>query len=179
LEVIPIRATDTKKARINLQIRAREVRLIGADGEQVGIVNIAEALKKAEESNLDLVEIAPNIVPPVCRVMDYGKYLFEQSKKFKKKTKQVHLKELKLRPVTEIGDYNIKIRQAADFLKGGDKVRFVVRFRGRELSYQEQGLDILRRIENDLKDYGVVEQQPKAEGKQLVMIIIPGKHKPS
>lgn len=151
------------------------MRLIDAEGNQVGIVTPGDALKKAQEANLDLVEISPNSAPPVCRIMDYGKYLFELSKKSKKKSKQVQVKEIKMRPVTDIGDYQVKVRKALDFLKKGDKVKFTVRFRGREMTYQQQGIDILQRTENDLKEFGFVEQAPKMEGKQMVMLIVPGK----
>jgi len=153
------------------------VRLIDSEGKQVGILNIQEALQKAAEVSLDLVEIAPQLTPPVCRIMDFGKYIFEQRKRLKKKSKRVHIKELKMRPVTDIGDYLVKIRQAIAFLQEGDKVKLTVRFRGRELSYQQQGFDIMQRAENDLKDYGTVEQAPKMEGKQMVMLLIPGKAK--
>ena len=129
-------------------------------------------MAKAQEAGLDLVEISPTAVPPVCRIMDYGKYLFEQSKRHKKKTKQVQVKEIKMRPVTEIGDYTVKIRKAIDFLKDGDKVKFIVRFRGREIDYQGLGLEILRRAEIDLREYGTVEQSARMEGRQLVMLII-------
>jgi len=152
------------------------VRLIDAEGEQAGIVIVAEALAKAQESGLDLVEIAPTATPPVCRIMDYGKYLFEQSKRHKKKTKQVHVKEIKMRPVTEIGDYTVKIRKAIEFLKEGDKVKFVIRFRGREIDYQELGLEILRRAEIDLREYGTIDQPAKFEGRQLVMLVVPTRH---
>jgi len=153
------------------------VRLIDAEGKQVGIVETNTALAQAEEAGLDLVEISPNVLPTVCRIMDYGKYLFEQSKRKKKKAKQLHTKELKLRPVTEMADYMVRIRRAIDFLRSGNKVKFIVRFRGREMAYQNLGHDVLRRLENDLKDYGVVEQQPKLEGRQLVMLVVPHKHK--
>lgn len=153
------------------------MRLIDSEGKQVGILNIQEALQKAAEVSLDLVEIAPQLTPPVCRIMDFGKYIFEQRKRLKKKSKRVHIKELKMRPVTDIGDYLVKIRQAIAFLQEGDKVKLTVRFRGRELSYQQQGFDIMQRAENDLKDYGTVEQAPKMEGKQMVMLLIPGKAK--
>jgi translation initiation factor IF-3 len=169
--------TTSKKARVNDQIVASQVRLIDQDGSQVGVVKIQEAKQQAQAANLDLVEISPNSTPPVCRIMDFGKYLFEQRKRLKKKSKQVQVKELKLRPVTDIGDYLVKVRKAIMFLQEGDKVKFTVRFRGRELSYQQQGMDILRRAENDVKDYGVVEQLPKMEGKQMVMIVTPGKQK--
>lgn len=151
--------------------------MIDADGEQAGIVDLDTALKKAEIASLDLVEISPNAEPPVCRIMDYGKYLFELSKKQKKKPKHsIQVKEVKLRPVTEMGDYMVKIRKAIEFLKEGNKVKFTVRFRGREMSYQNQGIDILKRAENDLRDYGTIEQQAKVEGRQMAMIIGPVKH---
>lgn len=134
-------------------------------------------MKKAEEANLDLVEIAPKLTPPVCRIMDFGKYLFEQRKRLKKKSKRVQVKELKMRPVTDIGDYLVKIKQAIAFLQEGDKVKISIRFRGREMAYQNQGIEILQRAENDLKDYGTVEQARKMEGKQMVMLIVPGKNK--
>jgi translation initiation factor IF-3 len=162
---------------VNSQISAREVRLIDAEGKQIGVLDIQEALKKSQEAGLDLVEIAPQLTPPVCRVMDFGKYLFEQRKRLKKKSKRVQVKEIKMRPVTDIGDYLVKVRQAIAFLQEGDKVKITVRFRGRELAYQQQGVDILRRAENDLKDCGTVEQAPKMEGKQMVMLIVPGKSK--
>lgn len=152
------------------------MRLIDADGEQLGVVDVHTALSKAQDADLDLVEIAPLAKPPVCRIMDYGKYLFEQSKRHKKKTKQIQVKEIKMRPVTEIGDYTVKVRKAMEFLKEGDKVKFIIRFRGREIDYQNQGMEILRRVEQDLKECGVVEQQPKAEGRQLVMLVVPAKH---
>ncbi|MBU0744344.1 MAG: translation initiation factor IF-3 [Gammaproteobacteria bacterium] len=167
--------SSTKRAKVNHQISAREVRLIDAEGQQVGIVGIQEALNQAEAATLDLVEIAPQLTPPVCRIMDFGKYVFEQRKRLKQKSKRVQVKELKMRPVTDVGDYLVKIKKAIAFLEEGDKVKLVVRFRGRELSYQQQGVDILRRAENDLKDCGTVEQSPKMEGKQMVMLIVPGK----
>lgn len=169
---------DSKRARINNLIRAKEVRLIDSEGEQVGIVSINDAVAKANEANLDLVEISPNAKPPVCRIMDFGKYLFEQGKRHKKMAKQIHVKEIKMRPVTDIGDYLVKVKKAIDFLKAGNKVKFTVRFRGREMSYQQQGQDILKRVENDLHDVGVAEQQPKIEGRQMVMLFGPdNKHK--
>ena len=153
------------------------MRLIDSDGGQVGIVSSQIALQKAQEANLDLVEISPQSTPPVCRIMDFGKYLFEQRKRLKKKSKQIQVKEVKMRPVTDIGDYLVKTRKAIAFLQEGNKVKFTVRFRGRELSYQQQGFDILKRAENDIKEYGTVEQSPKMEGKQMVMFVVPGKQK--
>ena len=153
------------------------MRLVNAEGKQDGVMSIQEALQKAGEAGLDLVEIVPQLTPPVCRIMDFGKYLFEQRKRLKKKSKRIQVKELKMRPVTDIGDYLVKIRQAVAFLQEGDKVKITVRFRGRELSYQQQGRDILRRAETDLKEYGTVEQAPKMEGKQMAMLVVPGKSK--
>ncbi len=158
--------------RINHHIRAPQVRLVGPAGEQIGIVSSRDALKQAEEHELDLVEIAPQAKPPVCKIMDYGKYLFDQSKR-QKKSKQIHIKEVKLRPVTDIGDYKIKLKKAIAFLEEGNKVKMTVRFRGREMAYQQQGADMLKRIEGDLVEFGTVEQYPKLEGRQMVMMVGP------
>ena len=150
------------------------MRLINAGGEQVGVVLISEAQQIAEDSELDLVEIVPNSEPPVCRVMDYGKFIFEQNKKkhaAKKKQKQIHVKEIKFRPGTEIGDYQIKLRNLIKFLENGDKVKITLRFRGREMAHQELGTKMLKRIEVDLEEYGIVEQFPKMEGRQMVMVL--------
>ena len=141
------------------------------------MVSIQEALKNAEDAGLELVEIAPQLTPPVCRVMNFGKYLFEQNKKTKKRSKKIQIKELKMRPVTDVGDYLVKLKKAIAFLQDGDRVKFTVRFRGRELAYQKQGSDILHRVEEDLKKYGIVEQHPKMEGRQMVMVVVPGKNK--
>ncbi len=132
----------------------------------------------AEEVGKDLVEIAPQATPPVCRIMDYGKYRFEQNKKLavqKKKQKQVQIKEIKLRPGTDVGDYQVKLRSALRFLEEGDKVKFTVRFRGREMSYQELGMDLLKRIEQDLGEAAIIESRPKLEGKQIAMTVGPKK----
>jgi len=150
--------------------------LIGSDGEQVGVVAIDEAQKIALDADLDLVEIVPNAKPPVCRVMDYGKFKFEQSKKAhaaKKKQKLIHVKEIKFRPGTEEGDYQTKLRKLTEFLSAGDKTKVTIRFRGREMMHQELGTKLLDRIEEDLKEYGEVEQRPKLEGRQLVMVFAP------
>lgn len=154
------------------------MRLIGADGEQVGIVTIAEALQQAKEATLDLVEIVPNGETPVCRVMDYGKFRFEQSKKTqasKKKQKQVQIKEIKFRPGTEDGDYQVKLRNLKRFLTQGDKTKVTLRFRGREMAHQNLGRDLLKRVEEDLIELGTVEQFPRLEGRQMVMVIAPKK----
>lgn len=152
--------------------------MIDAEGEQQGIVSVREALRCAEEADLDLVEISPTAKPPVCRVMDYGKFLFEQNKKqaeAKKKQKQIQVKEIKLRPTTEEGDYQVKLRNLIRFLEHGDKVKITLRFRGREVTHQELGMRILERIMEDTQEMAVVEQQAKREGRQLLMVLAPKK----
>ena len=169
---------DNDRARINHQISVSEVRLIDADGQQVGIISTREALRAAEEAGLDLVEISPTAKPPVCRIMDYGKYLFEISKKqaeAKKKQKQIQVKELKFRPTTEEGDYQVKLRNLIRFLEHGAKVKITLRFRGREVAHQELGMKILDRLQQDTAEFGVVEQQAKREGRQLMMVLSPKK----
>ncbi len=154
--------------------------MILPDGEAKGVVSLEDALQIAEEAELDLVEIAPMAEPPVCRIMDYGKFLFEQSKKqqqAKKKQKQTQVKEVKFRPGTDVGDYQVKLRNLIRFLTDGDKAKVTVRFRGREMAHQELGRDLLKRIEQDLAEYGTVEQFPKMEGRQMVMVIAPKKKK--
>ena len=144
----------------------------------LGVVPIREAQQAALDAELDLVEIVPNAVPPVCRVMDYGKYIFEESKKrhaAKKKQKQIQVKEIKFRPGTDEGDYQVKLRNLIRFLTEGDKAKVTIRFRGRELMHQELGMKVVQRLEIDLVDYGVVEQHPKMEGRQLVMVLSPKK----
>ena len=150
--------------------------MIGSDGQQVGIVPISDALRRAEEAGLDLVEISPNAAPPVCRVMDFGKYQYEESKRkhaAKRKQKQIQIKEVKFRPGTDVGDYQTKLRNLIRFLEEGNKAKITLRFRGRELAHQELGIEMLKRLESDLKDYGVVEQHPRMEGKQMVMVFNP------
>ena len=162
------------KNRLNNEITAPDVRLIGADGEQVGIVSLAEAKETAKEASLDLVEIVPNAEPPVCRVMDFGKFVFEQKKQkqlAKKKQKQVQIKEVKFRPGTGEGDYQVKLRNLIRFLNDGDKTKVTMRFRGREHAHRELGLELLQRVEADLAEYGAVEQQPQMEGRQMVMVL--------
>lgn len=156
------------------------MRLIDVDGKQIGIVSLEEAQKKASEATLDLVEIVPHTKPPVCRVMDYGKYLFEENKKrnkAKKKQKQVQIKEVKFRPNTDVGDYQVKLRNLMRFLEEGDKAKVTLRFRGREIAHQDIGRDLLKRVETDLLEFGSVEQHPKMEGRQMVMTIAPIKKK--
>ncbi len=165
---------------MNDEITDKEIRLIGADGEQIGIMAGAQALEQAEEAGLDLVEISPEAKPPVCRIMDYGKYLFEQKKaaaQAKKRQTQMQVKEVKFRPGTDIGDYNIKLRNMLRFLEHGDKVKVTLRFRGREMAHQELGFELLKRVEKDLEDHAVVEFRPKQEGRQMIMVLAPKKKK--
>jgi len=154
--------------------------LIGADGEQIGIVPLSEAKRIAYDAGLDLVEISPQADPPVCRIMDYGKFRFEQNKKLqaaKKKQKQIQVKEVKFRPGTGEGDYQIKLRNLVRFLEDGDKAKVTVRFRGREMAHRELGMELLKRVEKDLEEHAVVEQHPKMEGRQMVMVLAPKKKK--
>ncbi len=163
---------------MNEQITARKVRLIDENGEQRGILAIDAALAKAKDIGLDLVEISPNADPPVCRVMDIGKFMYEDSKRkaaARKNQKQIQVKEIKFRPGTDIGDYNIKLKKLKAFLENGDKTKVTIRFRGREMAHKELGLDLLKRVEADLVDFGNVEQFPKLEGRQMIMVLAPNK----
>jgi translation initiation factor IF-3 len=156
------------------------VRLIGVNGEQVGIVPIVQALKMAEEAEVDLVEIAPLAKPPVCKLMDYGKFKYREAKKAheaKLKQKQIHVKEVKFRPSTDEGDYKIKLRNLIKFLEEGDKAKVTLRYRGREMAHQEFGVRLIERVKQDLDPYAVVEQFPKMEGRQLIMVLAPKKGK--
>ena len=175
LEELTIRA---KRTRVNQQIRVPKVRLIDADGEQVGVVATDEALKQAQEAGLDLVEISPNAQPPVCRIMDHGKFIFEQNKRrqaAKRKQKVVQVKEVKFRPGTDIGDYQVKLHKIEGFLDRGDRVKVTLRFRGREMQHKELGLQLLQRLRSDLPDNLVVEQEPRLEGRQMTMVVTLGK----
>ncbi|KIA80353.1 translation initiation factor IF-3 [Chromobacterium amazonense] len=154
------------------------MRLVGKEGEQIGIVSLREAMALAEENDVDLVEISPTAQPPVCKLMDYGKYKYEMSKKrheAKQKQKQVQIKEIKFRPGTDDGDYNVKLRNLVRFLTEGDKAKVTLRFRGREMAHQDIGLALLKRVEADLAEVGTVEQFPRLEGRQMVMMIAPKK----
>ena len=154
--------------------------MIGADGEQLGIVNLRQAMQVAEEADLDLVEISPTAKPPVCKIMDFGKFKYQESKKqheAKLKQKQVQVKEVKFRPGTDEGDYQIKLRNINRFLADGDKVKVTLRFRGREMTHQELGLAQLKRVEADVAEISVTEQFPKLEGRQMVMVLGPKKKK--
>lgn len=171
---------NSKKALTNENITAPEVRLVGAAGEQVGIVSLQEAQETATKAGLDLVQMVADAEPPVCKVMDYGKHLFDLKKQqaaARKKQKQTQVKEIKFRPGTDIGDYKVKLRNLIKFLEAGDKAKITMRFRGREMAHQDIGMDLLKRIEVDLEDYGVVEQFPKMEGRQMSMVLSPKKKK--
>lgn len=167
-----------KKHRINGEIRANEVRLIGIESEQLGIVKLTEALTMAEDSEVDLVEISPTAVPPVCRLMDYGKFRYQEQKRQQEaraKQKVVQLKEVKFRPATDDGDYNVKLRNVRRFIDDGDKVKVSLRFRGREMAHQELGMRVLERVRDDMEDVCQVESFPRLEGRQMVMVLAPRK----
>ncbi|MCB1866929.1 MAG: translation initiation factor IF-3 [Chromatiales bacterium] len=172
--------TQNKETRLNDEIDAPEVRLIGADGSQVGVVSIAEALRVAEVAELDLVEIVPTAEPPVCRVMDFGKHQFDESKKRqaqRRRQKQIQVKEVKFRPGTDEGDYQIKLRNLRRFLEAGDRAKITVRFRGREMMHKDLGMKQIERVEHDLEDLATVEQHARLEGRQLVMLLAPKRGK--
>jgi len=161
-----------------MEINAPEVRLVGKEGEPLGIVPISQALKMAEEAEVDLVEIAPTAKPPVCKMMDYGKFKYREAKKAheaKLKQKQIHVKEVKFRPGTDEGDYKIKLRNLVKFLEEGDKAKVTLRYRGREMAHQEFGYRLIERVRNDLESVAVIEQFPKMEGRQLIMVLAPKK----
>ena len=172
--------SSSKKPVINEHIDASEVRLVLAKGDQAGIVSIDEARAAASEAKLDLVMIAPEAEPPVCKIMDYGKHIFDLKKQKvanKKKQHKQTVKEIKFRPGTEEGDYQVKLRNLIRFLNDGDKAKVSLRFRGRELAHQHLGLELVQRIGRDLEEYGTVEQEPKMEGRQIVMVLSPAKKK--
>ena len=170
----PVRENDGP--RINREIKAKEVRLINYNGENAGVVSLAEALKIAQEVGLDLIEISPQVTPPVCKVLDYGKYKYEMQKKkneAKKNQKVVSIKELKLRPMIDTHDYEVKVKQAKKFLAQGDKVKFTMRYKGREMSANDLGKEILNKLLEDLDGLFKVDSAPKMEGKQMFMIVSP------
>ena len=170
--------SKTKKSIINEFIEAEQVRLVGADGEQVGIKSIEEARAAAEDAKLDLVLISPDSDPVVCKIMDHGKHVFDLKKQkaaSRKKQRRVHVKEIKFRPGTEEGDYQVKLRNLIRFLTDGDKTKVSLRFRGREMAHQHLGAELIERIREDLAEYGTVEQEPKMEGRQIVMVLAPTK----
>ncbi len=162
--------------RLNEDIEASTVRLVSDDGTQVGIVGLQQALDSAREKTMDLVEISPDAEPPVCKIMDYGKHVFDLKKKTamqRKKQKQTQVKEMKFRPGTDEGDYQIKLRNVTRFLENGDKAKITLRFRGREMAHQDLGIAMVKRIEHDLEDIAQVEQYPKLEGRQMTMVFAP------
>ena len=168
--------TKDRGPRSNNRISSPEVQVIANDGENLGILNTNEAIKIAKNQNLDLIEIAPNAKPPVCKIMDMGKYKYDAQKKAnlaKKKQKIVALKEIKMRPVTETHDYEFKVKNAKKFIAKGDKVKFTIRFKGRELQHSHLGSELMTKIKEDMKDIGKVELDPKFDGKQMIMVIQP------
>ncbi len=170
------RRTRPRGPRSNNKITSPDVQVITSNGENLGIITINEALSRAKEEGLDLIEIAPNAKPPVCKIMDMGKYKYDQQKKAnkaKKKQKKIELKEIKLRPVTEVHDYTFKIKNAQKFISKGDKVKFTIKFRGRELQHTNLGNELMEKIKIDMQSIGKVELQPKFEGKQMIMVIQP------
>jgi translation initiation factor IF-3 len=174
------RHREERQHRLNREIMAPEVRLIGPDNEPLGVVSLAEALRLAGEQDVDLVEVVAAANPPVCRLIEYGKFKYHEQKKAaeaKSKQKVIEVKEIKFRPGTDEGDYNIKMRNIRRFLDEGDKCKITLRFRGREITHQELGLALLQRIRDDLGDTIVVEQFPKLEGRQMIMMIAPGRKK--
>lgn len=166
--------------RINREITVPEVRLVGSEGEALGVVKLQDALRMSEEQEVDLVEIAPTAEPPVCKLMDYGKFKYQEAKRqheAKLKQKVIQVKEVKFRPGTDDGDYGVKLRNLIRFLEEGDKTKITLRFRGREMAHQEIGVRMLERLKQDLEPYGQVEQFPKMEGRQMVMVLSPVKKK--
>ena len=170
------RRNKVKGPRSNFTITSQEVQVISTDGGNLGILNLNEAISKAKKEGLDLIEIAPNAKPPVCKIMDMGKFKYDQQKKAnkaKKKQKKIELKEIKLRPVTEIHDYTFKIKHAQKFLSKGDKVKFTIKFKGRELQHSELGTKLMDKIKQDMQEIGRVEVEPKFDGKQMIMVVQP------
>ena len=170
--------SSSKKPIINEHIEADQVRLVGEEGEQLGIKSLEDARAAATEAKLDLVLIAPDADPQVCKIMDYGKHVFDLKKEKaanKKKQRRTQVKEIKFRPGTEIGDYQVKLRNLIRFLEDGDKAKVSLRFRGREMAHQHLGMELVNRIRVDLVEYGTVEQEPKMEGRQIIMVLAPVK----
>ena len=170
------RRSKPQGPKANERIKALDVQVIGSEGNNLGIMQLKQAIQQARDEGLDLIEISPNANPPVCKIMDMGKYKYDLQKKAnqaKKKQKVVSLKEIKLRPGTEIHDYNFKIKNAKKFITKGDKVKFTVKFKGREMQHVDLGKNLMKRIIEDIKDIGKVETQPKFEGRQMIMIIQP------
>ncbi|MEK0082561.1 translation initiation factor IF-3 [Benzoatithermus flavus] len=171
-------AAQQEDYRVNYRIEAREVRLIDSQGTMIGIVPLREALARAEEAGLDLVEISPNATPPVCKILDYGKFKYEAQKKAnaaRKKQRVIEIKEIKMRPGIDDNDYAIKMRKVREFIEEGDKVKITMRFRGREMAHQHLAMDILEKIRTEVADIAKVEQMPKLEGRQMIMVLAPTK----
>ena len=169
-------AQQEEEYRINFRIDAREVRLIDAQGNMIGVVATRDALARAEEAGLDLVEIAPTAAPPVCKILDYGKFKYETQKKAnaaRKKQRVIEVKEIKMRPGIDDNDYNIKMKKVREFIDEGDKVKVTMRFRGREMAHQHLGMDVLTKVRDEVLDLGKVEQMPRLEGRQMVMVMAP------
>lgn len=165
-----------KDVQVNHEIRAREVRLIGADGKQLGIFSLKEALRHAQEAKLDLVRIASNARPPVCKVMDYGKYKYEQSKREKearKNQKVINVKEIRMNPNIDDHDFQVRVRNAKRFLKDGDKVKVTIRFRGRQMAHTKLGEEVLNRMAESISEIGIVEKRPRMEGRNMIMFLSP------
>ena len=176
MSMLPSHRSKPRGPRANNRITSSEVQVIDSNGDNLGIINLSEAISRAKEEGLDLIEIAPNARPPVCKIMDMGKYKYDAQKKAnkaKKKQKKIELKEIKLRPVTEIHDYTFKIKHAQKFLSKGDKVKFTIRFKGRELQHSHLGNELMNKIKEDIQKIGKVELQPKFDGKQMIMVIQP------
>ena len=170
------RRTKFKGPRTNQRITSQDVQVIASDGDNLGILNLQDAIDRGKEEGLDLIEIAPNAKPPVCKIMDMGKYKYDAQKKAnlaKKKQKIIALKEIKMRPVTETHDYEFKVKNAKKFIAKGDKVKFTIRFKGRELQHSHLGNELMAKIKEDMKDIGKIELQPKFDGKQMIMVIQP------
>ena len=179
-KLMAMAAQQEEEYRINFRIEAREVRLIDAQGNMIGVVSTRDALARAEEAGLDLVEIAPTAAPPVCKILDYGKFKYEAQKKAnaaRKKQRVIEVKEIKMRPGIDDNDYNIKMKKVREFIDEGDKVKVTMRFRGREMAHQHLAMDILEKVKTEVGDIAKVEQFPKLEGRQMIMMIAPGKKK--
>ena len=170
------RRTKSRGPRTNQRITSQDVQVIASDGDNLGILNLQDAISRAKEQGLDLIEIAPNAKPPVCKIMDMGKYKYDAQKKAnlaKKKQKIISLKEIKMRPVTETHDYEFKVKNAKKFIAKGDKVKFTIRFKGRELQHSHLGNELMTKIKEDMKEIGKVELHPRFDGKQMIMVIQP------
>lgn len=178
----PRRQVDADGPRVNEQIRVPKIRLVDENGEMVGVVTVAEGMRRADAAGLDLVEVSPNAEPPVCKILNYGKYKYEQQKKAneaRKKQKVIEVKELKIRPGIEQHDYDVKLKAAKKFLENEDKVKFTLRLRGREMAHIDLAMQVMQRLKADLVEFAKVEQEPKMEGRQAIMMMVPAKAVPA